>query len=452
MRRVTHPEEQKERYTDTTSVGKRRSHWPVERESYLESNSRDSVSNSVGLIIAVWIANVLMDNYINKGKLVDFSLLWYLLEDLHIACALNVAFFLYTLLACYTLVKLIAHGVIRGFNWVAYTLYAILQVTLIAGPVFVLYLVNPDWRPLCAISSTMQTAVFSMKAHSYFFTNRHIYEYIHALSRTDRDIGPPERLGLKGVIFGQKLSTVERANRFNGITKFSCFWKFMIYPTLCYYLEYPVLEHISKRKLVLHASQSAVSFFISYVCLVNVCIPAWRTILDRPVVALVRTLIPGFVIWMSMFFGVFHGLLNLVAEIVRYGDRRFYGAWWECRDMQSWWKEWNCCVSDWMRRHMYFQSIQDAKFTSWWAMSSVFTVSALWHEWILMLALRQLRPILSSLILGQIVLIAVTSHPIFRNTRLGNLVIWFAFVVGYPLVLNLYAFSWCYSNPTICHS
>eukprot|EP01106_Pelomyxa_sp_JSP_P001490 TRINITY_DN1225_c0_g1_i3.p1 TRINITY_DN1225_c0_g1~~TRINITY_DN1225_c0_g1_i3.p1 ORF type:complete len:176 (+),score=26.36 TRINITY_DN1225_c0_g1_i3:89-616(+) len=79
---------------------------------------------------------------------------------------------------------------------------------------------------------------------------------------------------------------------------------------------------------------------------------------------------------------------------------------------------------DWMRRHVYFQSMQDAKFSSRLAMASVFVLSAVWHEWILVVAMRQVRPILSSLIVAQVGLVAVTNTPLFANTRLGNAVIW----------------------------
>lgn len=33
-------------------------------------------------------------------------------------------------------------------------------------------------------------------------------------------------------------------------------------------------------------------------------------------------------IWLLMFYSLFHSLLNGVAEIMRFGDRRFYMPWW----------------------------------------------------------------------------------------------------------------------------
>ena len=34
------------------------------------------------------------------------------------------------------------------------------------------------------------------------------------------------------------------------------------------------------------------------------------------------------VIWLLMFFAVFHSFMNAVAEVMRFGDRRFYMCWW----------------------------------------------------------------------------------------------------------------------------
>lgn len=423
---------------------KTRAHWPARRESYLD-NFKDAAFNFIILVLAVWLANVVVDSWLATGKFVDYDLLWYILADFHWACIVIVVFFAVTLFGFYSLVKLVALDWINGFNALAYVLYSLLQLCMVVGPILLLAILDPQWRPVASAAVTMVCAVFTMKAHSYFFTNRHIYEFLHALNAFDRDIGPPEKLGLKGIV-GHNLPLEERKKKFNDVTKISHYFNFLLYPTLCYYLEYPLNPKISKRKVLLHFVQTICAFEIAYIALVDACIPQWKTIVDSPIVALLRTLLPGFIIWMTMFFGIFHALLNLLAELTRFADRRFYGVWWECRDMQSWWREWNCCVSDWMRRHIYFQSMQDAKFSSWWAGIMVFILSALWHEWILMMALRRFRPFLSSLMIAQILLISMTNHRIFRDTKLGNFVIWFAFIVGYPLVQNLYAFAWYFDN------
>eukprot|EP01105_Mastigella_eilhardi_P004214 TRINITY_DN155_c0_g1_i1.p1 TRINITY_DN155_c0_g1~~TRINITY_DN155_c0_g1_i1.p1 ORF type:complete len:472 (-),score=118.81 TRINITY_DN155_c0_g1_i1:118-1533(-) len=432
---------------------KARQHWPTRRQSYLDSNFRDAVFNFVVLALLVWLAGVLTDAWKTTGELLHLDFLFYLLRDLHWAIIVNVSFFAFTVVSVFALVKLIAWDrLIHGFGFGAYFLYGLIQLALLAGPVVALYVLDPMWRPLAGASVAMQCAVFSMKAHSYFFTNRHIYELIYQLTTYDRDLGPRDRLGLgsNSTAALRSLTPEARRRKFSDVTQFRYYWRFLLFPTLCYYLEYPTAQCVSLRRVALHMFQCVAAFTISYLCFVDICIPAWRNILHTPFSALIKTLLPGFVIWMTMFFGVFHGFLNLIAEVVRYEDRHFYGPWWEARDMQSWWREWNCCVSDWMRRHVYFQSMQDAKFSGFIAANAVFAVSALWHELVMIMAIRRCRPILSTLIVGQTAFIALTSHRVFRDTALGNFVIWFSFIVGYPLVLNLYAFSWCFDNPDHC--
>ncbi len=39
-------------------------------------------------------------------------------------------------------------------------------------------------------------------------------------------------------------------------------------------------------------------------------------------------------------YGLFHVMLNLLAELVGFGDRRFYGRWWEAATFGKFWKVW----------------------------------------------------------------------------------------------------------------
>lgn len=45
--------------------------------------------------------------------------------------------------------------------------------------------------------------------------------------------------------------------------------------------------------------------------------------------------------WLLMFYSFFHCWLNLLAEITRFGDRKFYKDWWNSLYLDEYWRNWN---------------------------------------------------------------------------------------------------------------
>ena len=46
-----------------------------------------------------------------------------------------------------------------------------------------------------------------------------------------------------------------------------------------------------------------------------------------------RDVICSFIIWLLLFFSVFHCLLNILAEVTQFGDRLLYEDWWNAQTM-----------------------------------------------------------------------------------------------------------------------
>lgn len=57
--------------------------------------------------------------------------------------------------------------------------------------------------------------------------------------------------------------------------------------------------------------------------------------------------------WLCGFFALFQSYLNLVAEIMRFGDRAFYHDWWNSPSVRTYWSTWNRPVYSFMKRHVY---------------------------------------------------------------------------------------------------
>jgi MBOAT, membrane-bound O-acyltransferase family len=53
-------------------------------------------------------------------------------------------------------------------------------------------------------------------------------------------------------------------------------------------------------------------------------------------------------LWLLMFYFYFHLYLNLLAELLRFGDRVFYKDWWNSSEVSAFWRLWNCmyCIKN----------------------------------------------------------------------------------------------------------
>jgi hypothetical protein len=83
----------------------------------------------------------------------------------------------------------------------------------------------------------------------------------------------------------------------------------------------------------------------------------------------------------------FHLTLNLLAELLRFGDRCFYKDWWNATTFSTYWRTWNMPVHQWLVRHAYFPMMR-AGASKTVANLLVFVISAVFHE--LLVSVRDL--------------------------------------------------------------
>ena len=93
-------------------------------------------------------------------------------------------------------------------------------------------------------------------------------------------------------------------------------------------------------------------------------------------------------IWLLIFYGFFHVLLNLLAQLLRFGDRVFYRDWWNSTNLSSYWRLWNLPVHYWLVRHLYHPCIRLGISKSI-AMLIVFFFSAVVHEMLISVSPNQ---------------------------------------------------------------
>lgn len=161
-----------------------------------------------------------------------------------------------------------------------------------------------------------------------------------------------------------------------------------------------------------------------------------------------RLAIANTYLWLLMFYFYFHLYLNLIAEILRFGDRVFYEDWWNSASVSAYWRLWNKPVHYWLARHIYFPCLR-MKMPKIAATFVVFLLSAILHEVLVSVPFHMIRPWSFIGMLSQLPLVLITKalHKAYPSSSAGNFVFWLSFcIVGQPMAVLLYTVDYKYSQ------
>jgi diacylglycerol O-acyltransferase 1 len=241
-------------------------------------------------------------------------------------------------------------------------------------------------------------------------------------------------------------------------------WQNMLYfmcaPTLTYQIAFPKSKRVRIWKIVGILLRLMVCMAIFTFLSAQVVTPALEGIVREleathgtytlSILAdyALRLSIPNTYLWLLMFYSYFHLYLNLLAEILRFGDRVFYKDWWNASEVSAYWRLWNMPVHYWLIRHLYYPCIR-------WHMSRhtatliVFLVSAVFHEILVSIPFHMVRPWSFLGMMMQIPLVATTKYLYRRypGSSIGNVIFWITFcVVGQPMAVLLYTIDYQYGK------
>ncbi|XP_031694725.1 diacylglycerol O-acyltransferase 1-like [Anarrhichthys ocellatus] len=104
---------------------------------------------------------------------------------------------------------------------------------------------------------------------------------------------------------------------------------------------------------------------------------------------LVGLVAPTHFLWLLLFF-FSHSYLNFCAELMRFGDRHFYGDWWNATTLVTLWKNWIIPFQKWCHRHVYTWLVEKNVPPSR-AELLVFLMSAALFEYMIALPLHSCR-------------------------------------------------------------
>lgn len=154
---------------------------------------------------------------------------------------------------------------------------------------------------------------------------------------------------------------------------------------------------------------------------------------------LVDMIPPFFLEYLLAFYLIWDTILNAIAELSFYADRDFYGPWWSCTDWSEFARIWNKPVHRFLLRHVYHSSISAFSLSKILAALVTFTISSIVHELVMYMIFGRIRGYLLLFQMGQIPLVIFSRLPFMRGRKtLGNVLCWFGFVAGPPIICTLY--------------
>uniref|UniRef100_A0A8B9Q3T1 O-acyltransferase n=1 Tax=Apteryx owenii TaxID=8824 RepID=A0A8B9Q3T1_APTOW len=226
---------------------------------------------------------------------------------------------------------------------------------------------------------------------------------------------------------------------------------FLFAPTLCYELNFPRSPRIRKRFLLRRLFEML--FFIQLLVgliqqwmvptIQNSMKPFRDMDYSRIIERLLKLAVPNHLIWLIFFYWFFHSCLNVVAEVMQFGDREFYRDWWNSESVTYFWQNWNIPVHKWCLRHFYKPMLKRGA-SKWTAQTAVFLASAFFHEYLVSVPLKMFRLWAFMGMAAQIPLAWFVSK--FLRGNYGNAAVWISLIIGQPIAVLMYVHDYYVLN------
>jgi diacylglycerol O-acyltransferase-1 len=226
-------------------------------------------------------------------------------------------------------------------------------------------------HPLIGTITELHALIVWLKTYSYAFTNRDLrHAYLHPV-KGELDMLPkiyeqcayPKNITMGNLVY---------------------FWWA---PTLIYQPVYPRTDKIRWVYVAKRLAEVFVLGVFIWFTSAQYAVPVLMNSLDKIATLdyfsilerLLKLSTVSLVIWLAGFFAFFQSALNALAEVTRFGDRRFYDDWWNSPSVGSYWRTWNRPVYQFFKRHVYSPMIGRG-WSAPAASGTVFFISAVLHE------------------------------------------------------------------------
>ncbi|XP_060529017.1 sterol O-acyltransferase 1-like isoform X2 [Cylas formicarius] len=230
------------------------------------------------------------------------------------------------------------------------------------------------------------------------------------------------------------------------IANLSHFIYFLFAPTLVYRDQYPRSETIRWNFIFKRIAEIITAIFFYAFLVEKYMIRPYKRIglqkftRSEIILSIFESSACGLLCLLCIFYVVLHSVQNLVAELLRFGDRLFYKDWWTSTNYAEYLRTWNVVVYDWLYTYIYKDMyrfiVPGNKIV---AQYTVFMISAIVHEWVLTYTFHFFFPALFILFLFSGIVMTY-----FRTPKLDiiNVIFWYVLALGSGFLISLYSMEY----------
>lgn len=220
---------------------------------------------------------------------------------------------------------------------------------------------------------------------------------------------------------------------------FSKFLYFFFAPTLVYQDSYPRAKRIRWNIVLINFAEVLTVIFAVALLYQRLLQPTFEDFGTQPLewgmllLNIISAIMPGTMMFVCGFYCLLHSWMNAFAELLRFGDKMFYKDWWNSISFYTYYRTWNIVVHDWLYSYIYKDMYEIVtRQNKMLSMMTVFTISAVFHEYILSFTFRFFYPVMLTLFggVGMFILFVLKS-----NT---NIFFWFSLLLGNGIMAALY--------------
>ena len=338
-----------------------------------------------------------------------------------------------------------------------------MEITLILGTLVFPYIivVSSPVHPIRSLMLLMASVVYAMKIGSYW----HCCWDLHQIWKKGE---LKQLVDTKGSTEDAVLENNKLAAEYPESLSVSQMYLYIAFPTLVFQLWYPRTSEVRLKLVFRYVVELIFCVILQFILIEQYITPILtnaiggveRRIQNREdymslswflLERLLKLSIPNLYIWLLMFAQLFHCWLNILGELTRFGDRRFYLDWWNAVSIRDYWQKWNLPVHYWLLRHMYKPMRKSSLgISGFFAGFLIFVFSGIVHEYLIITPIGvPWSGLVSAAFILQIPLISLTDTKFIKDRpTLGNCLFWITLCfTGQPLATLIHFVA--ASSPTV---
>lgn len=371
-------------------------------------------------ILIVFSLNTLVYDLINEGRLnLNFDLIRYGMGKFSKVMELWMCMNLSTLLVVYPgfyywSIHRTPGKKIGGYDIAGACCYVLYQLVFLVWPIH--YIKENALPPGSSIIVTAEQIRLMMKVHAF------VRENITKVLAYKKDDNNPDPL----------------------CPDFSKYLYFLFIPTLVYRDTYPRTQSIRWSYVVSNFGQVLACLFYTYYIFERFLVPVFRNFGREHITAkalilsVFGSMLPATLVLVLGFFAILHSWFNAFAEMMTFADRMFYKDWWNSTSFASYYRTWNIVVHDWLYTYIYKDVSKLFPKRRSLAMACVFFISAVAHEYVLIMCFKFFYPVLFVMFMG-----AGFGFIFFKGVGRGwNVFLWLMLIMGNGMLMCLYSLEW----------